>query len=574
MADIPTTESSALDVLSVKEGTKAKPTIANESVLAQMKDLYAQKQAEKNYFLQDLADASAWWSGGASGPTEGLARRAAVRSAQDKQLQELQAGIAGQQNAIQNRDIFFGAPASSQNKTQAPMGGTQAPMGGTQINTPQAKAGAQDLNQRTNGLLGLVNNPSLQIALGAEYLRDPDKAMTALMTHVANEAKTPDDVKKVMYALQFLPEQYRNAAIVAGLIPKAIDIQDTLTGGFKTKSSGLDIAGQYAKPNAPAIAPTTPVGTSGAPMGTPSAPAMAPSAPMAAPSAPVARAPAQTTTPIAGRGNLNQQQADVLGGLIPPNTEQAGDVIKAAALAPIAARQKGLEKDYTAASDEGALVSQNYLDAGENKIDAMTLKELAGKASPTLGVFQKAGPGAAIMTTLDSGALKIGPLGSIQIPLEEAAARLVPGSDTESIRYRERIVGLLAKQELATARMNKGQGSWTELERNIIRGITGTVKNSSQFLIRRAELLEAKADFDEKMGQAAKDWLRANRGKTYYDFKQDSDDYERVVKEYRKTLRDKFANEFIAGQKMPTGVSKDTQTILNQYPSGKKEGTK
>ena len=574
MADTntPATESSALDVLA-KTGTAAKPGIVNSSILADMQKLYDQKLAEKNYFMQDLADASAWWSGGAAGPTEGLARRAAVRSAQDKQLQELQAGIAGQQNAIQNRDIFFGASPSSQNRAQAPVGGAQvpiggaqAPVGGTQINTPQAKAGAQDLNQRTNGLLGLVNNPSLQIALGAEYLRDPDKAMTALMTHVANEAKTPDEVKKVMYALQFLPEQYRNAAVIAGLIPKAVDIQDTLTGGFKTKSSGLDIAGQYAKPNVPAMAPTTPVGTSGAPAGTPSAPTT--------PSAPVARAPTQTTTPVAGRGNLNQQQADVLGGLIPPNTEQAGDVIKAAALAPIAARQKGLEKDYTAASDEGVLVSQNYFDAGDNKADAMAIRELANVAAPSLGVFQKAGPAAAAMTVIDSGLLKLGPLGTISAPLTEVASRLVPGSSTETIRAQERLVGLLRKQELATARLNKGQGSWTELERDIIRGIVGTVKNSRDFLVRRAELLEAKADFDEKLGQATKDWLRANKGKSYYDFKQDSDEYENIVKEYRKTLRDKFANEFIKGQNMPSGVSKNTQSILNQYPSSKKEGTK
>ena len=106
-ANTPVTEPSALDVLSVKEGSKSKPTVANESVLAQMKNLYEQKQAEKNYFLQDLADAQAWWSGGVAGPSAGLAQRAQTRAAQTKDLQDLQAGIAGQQNAIQNRDIFI-----------------------------------------------------------------------------------------------------------------------------------------------------------------------------------------------------------------------------------------------------------------------------------------------------------------------------------------------------------------------------------------------------------------------------------------------------------------------------------
>ena len=97
--------------LSVKSGTKAKPTIANESVLAQMQDLYKQKQAEKNYFLQDIADASAWFSGGAAGPTQGLAQRAQTRALQTKELQDLQASIAGQQNALQNSNVI---PASAQ----------------------------------------------------------------------------------------------------------------------------------------------------------------------------------------------------------------------------------------------------------------------------------------------------------------------------------------------------------------------------------------------------------------------------------------------------------------------------
>jgi len=102
MADTTPGLSAIPEDASVKEGSKGKAIVANESVLTQMQDLYKQKQAEKNYFLQDLADASAWWSGGAAGPTAGLAQRAVVRNAQDKQLQDLQASIAGQQNAIQN----------------------------------------------------------------------------------------------------------------------------------------------------------------------------------------------------------------------------------------------------------------------------------------------------------------------------------------------------------------------------------------------------------------------------------------------------------------------------------------
>jgi len=554
--------------VSVKSGTKTKPTIANESVLAQMQDLYNQKQAEKNYFLQDLADASAWWSGGAAGPTQGLAQRAAVRAAQTKELQDLQAGIAGQQNAIQNRNAFFGTG----NLSGLPSGGTAQAT--SQVNVPQARAGAQELNQRTGGLLGLIKDPALQSALGYEYLSDPTKATSGVVSFLAKQAEDPQAIKEIRFAIQSgaIDPKVVPAAILTKIFPAGVDVKEVLTpSGEKTKATGFQIAGGYTgagapTTRAPAVVPTT----SGA---TPSVSTKAPSVPETAPSTSVVT-PIKSATQVAGRGGLNPQQTEVLGGLVTPGTEQAGDVIKAAAMVPINARQKGLEKEYTAAADEGILVGQNYLDAGSNKTDAMTLKELANVAAPSLGVFQKAGPAAAAMTVIDSGLLKLGPLGTISAPLEEVAARLVPGSGPEAIKARERIVSLLANQELAVARMNKGQGSWTELERNIIRGITGTVKNSREFLVRRAELLEAKADFDEKLGQAAKDWLRANKGKSYYDFKQDSDDYERIVKEYRKTLRDRFANEFIKGQNMPSGVSKDTQNILNAYPSGKKEGTK
>jgi hypothetical protein len=76
----------------------------------------------------------------------------------------------------------------------------------------------------------------------------------------------------------------------------------------------------------------------------------------------------------------------------------------------------------------------------------MTIRELANKAAPSLGVFQKAGPAAAVMTVIDSGLLQLGPLGRITAPLSDVAARLVPGSSTETIRA---ILGVLGCQLLA-----------------------------------------------------------------------------------------------------------------------------
>ena len=604
MANTPDTQTPGLDIIpadaSVKEGSKGKPVVANESVLAQMQDLYKQKQAEKNYFLQDLADASAWWSGGAAGPSAGLAQRAQTRALQTKELQDLQAGIAGQQNAIQNRNAFFGngnlsgLPAGGAPSSSATAPAASGAPQSDQINVPQAKAGAQDLNQRTNGLLGLVNNPSLQTALGAEYLRDPDKAMTALVTHVANEAKTPDDVKKVMYALQFLPEQYRNAAIVAGLIPKAIDIQDTLTPtGEKTKSSGLQIAGGYTArtpaqsapavsvpsapvakaPSAPMTAPSAPMTAPSAPMVAPSAPMTAPSAPMVAPpmtapSAPIAKAPV-----VAGRGGLNQGQIDALGGVVTPGTEQAGNVLEAKAKSDIEAvgkgRQAGFEKKYKEAEVEGIQTLSNWHEAELLATNADRIKALSAN-NPTIGVFVKAGPGVAIANTLKEG-LQLGPLGTIGLKsMEDAAARLVPGSTDQALRNREQLASLLHDQEMAFARMNKGQGSWSDFERKIMSGIVGSVSNSAQFLQRRADLIKARAAFDQKLGDALLNYRQTNKNALYADF-QDTKEYQNTIKEYKRNLRSQFDKEFRNGKDVAGPVSDETKTILDKYPSSSKK---
>ena len=111
MADIPENENAQgpLDVLlantltsKANSGSTTKPLISNQSALDNMQKIYEQKLAEKNYFMQDMADAAAWWSGGAAGPSNALALRAQTRANQAATLQDLQAQIMqGQVNLSQ-----------------------------------------------------------------------------------------------------------------------------------------------------------------------------------------------------------------------------------------------------------------------------------------------------------------------------------------------------------------------------------------------------------------------------------------------------------------------------------------
>jgi len=118
---------SGLD-LAVKTGTAAKPVIANESVLAQMEQLYRDKLARSQSLLQDFADASAWWSGGVEGPSRPLAERARTRAAQEKDLEELARGIATTKVGL--GQLQEAGQALQPGGTSAPVMGGGAPTGG------------------------------------------------------------------------------------------------------------------------------------------------------------------------------------------------------------------------------------------------------------------------------------------------------------------------------------------------------------------------------------------------------------------------------------------------------------
>lgn len=131
MAD---TQDSGLDV--VKTGSGKSAGVANESVLQQMEELYARKLAERNSFLSSLADASAWWSGGVAGPTQGLAQRAEVREKQDKELLGLQSDIANKRVTLNMLRDAMGSMVPPGGATTPTAGASGAPapsIGGTNV---------------------------------------------------------------------------------------------------------------------------------------------------------------------------------------------------------------------------------------------------------------------------------------------------------------------------------------------------------------------------------------------------------------------------------------------------------
>jgi hypothetical protein len=599
MAD---TQTSGLDAVNtetpqdetVRIGGGSKPLVANEAVLQSMLELKKQKEAANNYWLQDLADAQAWWSGGAAGPVAGLSERAKVRAKQQEELQAINAGIAGQQNALELRDMLMGkrVPTTAPTTAGAPSAATAgAPTaGGQQASPAQAKAGAQVVSERTGGLLGLLP-PQMQMAIGASALVDMKGAINQTVNFISKQMEDPQALKELRFLIQ-------SGAVNANDIPAAIRVKILGSGAFTGTEVGT-ATGETKKttPFAIAGAGTTPI--QGAPMqGAPmqGAPAPAPRPPVPTPPQggtpttttptggnlpqikPVqAPQPAVTPTPMTptaptSTGPVTSKQSDVLGGYVTPGTTQAGDVLKAAALGDIEAGTKGkaagLEKKYKDAEAEGTQVLTNWQEAETLATNASRMKELAERNKETLGIFKKPGPGVAIAQELDKG-LKLGPLGTIGIPLEEVAVRLIPGSSGQAIRDREQLESLLNDQQIAMARMNKGQGQWSDFERRIMSGIVGSVSNSAEFLIRRGELLERRAEFDQKLGDAFRAYRSTHKNALYADF-QDTNQYADAVKEYKQSLRSQFDKEFRKGKDVAAPLSGNTQSILNRYPETKK----
>jgi hypothetical protein len=252
MADTPSQAQTGLEVLAATSLAKAGntssklPSITNQSVLEDMQKLYDQKLAEKNYFMQDLADAQAWWSGGAAGPSSGLALRAQTRAQQAKDLQDLQASISqGKVNLAQlgqaNEELKPGAQALS----GMPTGGGVPSAGGAQMTASGER---------------MVPYRGVMI---------PEKVFRVIQTYISSGNKAEADKKFAEYVgeeTKFLtaPGSYKQEDYFdekAGEMKRRTPME--VRGGvtsIPTARSAL-VANAEA-PSAPAMAPSAPTQTS------------------------------------------------------------------------------------------------------------------------------------------------------------------------------------------------------------------------------------------------------------------------------------------------------------------------
>jgi hypothetical protein len=305
MAETSTTESSGLDVLA-KTGTTAKPGIVNSSILADMQKLYDQKLAERNYFMQDLADASAWWSGGAAGPSAGLAQRAQTRAQQAKDLQDIQAQLSqGKVNLAQLGEA------------NASMGEPQAGISGLPTGGAPAQGGAQP----TAGAYTIRGVPvPVQVFKAYQaYIKQGNLAK-------ANEvfdAYTKEETKFLTAPGSYKQEDFFDKD--KGVMDRRTPME--VRGGVTPISTARSALAANAE--APPVAPTS--APAMAPTVAPSAPAMAPSAPAMAPTSANMQAPAPTDNRDVYRfENLSNAAKERLNNYAKTELGLQGDAMKRA----------------------------------------------------------------------------------------------------------------------------------------------------------------------------------------------------------------------------------------------------
>jgi len=339
-------------------GTPTGATGYDPELLQNMQKLIDEKQAQKNSFMENLKDATAWWSGGVAGPAQALQNRAAEKDRQEAELfsmksQLSQAKIAQQLAASQDARLFGNPSNASTTNTLPP---SHITAGGPTTASTMVQQG---------GLLGLVKDPDLRTSIAAQASRgDRNGAEKAIQEYLAKNATDTDMIKDVNWML-------RNNLIDPKLIPPAVLTKfagaaafvphDVRGVGGTGQATPFGAASAMSAPGAnagaipgagpaPAPAPATqaPQVTKPVPPPPPAIPAVRPATTAPATTAPATTAPA-TTAPAAPQISPVESQIRSLG--LKPASKEANELRQKMGETLISGQGKQLDKVQEAAGD-------------------------------------------------------------------------------------------------------------------------------------------------------------------------------------------------------------------------------
>ena len=459
------------------KGPYALPTpsgLANvdPSLLERMQSIINEREAQRNSFSESMRDAQAWWSGGVAGPSEGLAKRAAEKEANQATTFGMRRDLAqykmGQQNAQNVYNAIVGTP-----------GATNAAATQTGNTTPTVGGAAAPTQQHGNGMLDLITDPGLKRSLAIQAAQDPNKALASIQNILIKNAEDPQLVKEVRAAVQ-------NGWIDPKLVPSVVLTKMAGSGAFVPHDvRGVGGTSQTtpfstvqnmspqggppaAAPSAPVVAPKNML----APTQAPAAPAMAP----AAPSAPTMVTP----KPVAPAQINPQMQPPLVSstlqtGFAPGSKEDLE--VKAKAAQQKMDAQMEQQKPIQKGAGESAVALTNAAANAKNNIAEYDMAESILKKYPkAFGIAQDGSVTAAIIQLVKPGTT-IPILGTVKSEgIEEAVAqRSLPKKALEARRIFD-IIATRQGVEFANQKLT-GQGR-------------GTLSNADMLMSRVAKGLE------------------------------------------------------------------------------------
>jgi hypothetical protein len=160
----------------------------------------------------------------------------------------------------------------------------------------------------------------------------------------------------------------------------------------------------------------------------------------------------------------------------------------------------------------------------------------------SVGILEKPGMGAALATLAKLGVNT--PSGAIGFGegLEDALAKVMPGTDQKTINARNEIKQNLARGELEASKLAQGQGAVSDFERRLFAKVSGSTADTPELLIKRQMALVARENLNEKLGRLWGEQQTSGKAPNYAEFK-NNPERRRLIAEYDKELNQILAKE-------------------------------
>jgi hypothetical protein len=486
----------------------------DSSILQQMQNIIAEKEAKRNSFGEGLRDVMAFDVGYRGDLSKGLRERAAEKEQGSADIFNMKSQIAQYKAAQENQKAF----EARRNK--------ELGLGGGDTTGAPAAPGAQPAG---GGIPPEIRNALMNARTEEEYKKiynEYAKEQAKIKTQYEYNPAL-DQIVQFPVNGQLEDMTLRQAKKLAENNPV---LKARLEAAYPTPKTAAPAAATVNAPvatTAPA-ATTTPVAPPAAPVTapaattTPVAPPAATTTPVAPPAAPVT-APAAAPKPGVGGGSSTAIKA---------NIEMQKDIETARAKERVGSEEERLT----------AMLKQGK-DAIERADTASRINAIAEADPDMYGVLAKPGVTSAIGTLLKEG-IKVGTHGQIALPsVEDMARRVGPNATPEKLSRVREMDGYLRKVELDFSSAFKGQGAVSDNERKIVQAIAGSTSDPADLLRKKAAWLANSAQKDKDMKTAWENFTAQYGENVPYSRFERSPAAKQITAAYEDKLRKQFETE-------------------------------